>query len=233
LFEIMKITSHHSWSLTPAEAVAVQEQLRAQVITTDQLGSVRFVAGVDVGYDAESNQAQAAVAVLNFPDLQLQAHALTSRSVTFPYVPGLLSFREVPVALDALEQLTMTPDLLLCDGQGFAHPRRFGLACHLGVLTDIPSIGVAKTRFIGDHEAVPVERGAWQPLTHDGEVVGAVLRTRTGINPVYVSIGHRISLPTAIDYVLRCAPRYRLPETTRWADHLSRQQFSSTNANSQ
>jgi deoxyribonuclease V len=203
----MKTKSHHAWSLTPAEAVAIQEQLRAQVIATDQVGSVRYVAGVDVGYDTDSNQ----------------AHAVTHRSVTFPYVPGLLSFREVPAVLDALEQLPIAPGLLLCDGQGLAHPRRFGLACHLGVLTDLPSIGVAKTRFIGDHEAVPLERGAWQPLTHNGEVVGAALRTRTGINPVYVSIGHRISLPTAMDYVLRCSPRYRLPETTRWADHLSRQ----------
>ncbi|NEQ88389.1 MAG: deoxyribonuclease V, partial [Moorea sp. SIO2I5] len=164
---------------------------------------------------------QAAVAVLSFPDLQLRENAIARRPTTFPYVPGFLSFREVPVVLDALEKISIIPDLILCDGQGIAHPRRFGLACHLGVLTDIPTIGVAKSRFIGDHEELPENKGNWQPLSHDGEIIGAVVRTRTGVKPVYVSIGHRISLPTAIDYVLRCTSRYRLPETTRWADQLA------------
>ncbi len=127
----------------------------------------------------------------------------------------------MPAVLQALEQLNIIPDLLLCDGQGLAHPRRFGLACHLGVLTDIPAIGVAKTRFIGEYEPVGLSRGSWQPLLDEGEIVGAVLRTQTAVNPVYISVGHKISLTTAIDYVLQCTPKYRLPETTRWADHLA------------
>jgi deoxyribonuclease V len=153
--------------------------------------------------------------------LQLQEHALARRPTTFPYIPGFLSFREIPAVLDALEQVKATPDLILCDGQGIAHPRRFGLACHLGVLVDLPTIGVAKSLLVGKHEDLPEEKGNWRYLRHRGEIVGVVLRSRTGVKPVYVSSGHRISLPTAIDYVLRCTPKYRLPETTRWADRLA------------
>jgi deoxyribonuclease V len=136
-------------------------------------------------------------------------------------VPGLLSFRETPAVLEALGRLSERPDLLLCDGQGYAHPRRFGLACHLGVLTGLPSIGVAKSRLIGTHGALPKEKGAWVPLLDGDEAVGAVLRTRDGVAPLYVSIGHRVSLPTAIRWVLACTTRYRLPETTRQAHRLA------------
>jgi deoxyribonuclease V len=136
-------------------------------------------------------------------------------------VPGYLSFREVPAVLAALKKLRTRPDLLLCDGQGVAHPRRFGLACHLGLLLDIPSIGVAKSRLIGTHGDVPEQKGGWTALEDDGEIIGAVLRTRAGVKPVYVSVGHRISLATAIDYVMRCTTRYRLPETTRYAHRLA------------
>ncbi|MGD8673007.1 MAG: endonuclease V, partial [Thiogranum sp.] len=132
-----------------------------------------------------------------------------------------LSFREVPAVLEALGTLASRPDLILCDGQGLAHPRRFGLACHLGVLTDIPTIGVAKSRLVGEHGALPPQKGSWVPLMDKGETIGAVLRTRDNVSPVYVSIGHRTSLATAIDYVLRCTPRYRLPETTRRAHRLA------------
>jgi deoxyribonuclease V len=132
-------------------------------------------------------------------------------------VPGLLSFRELPTLLKALEKLKSRPDMVLCDGQGLAHPRRFGIACHLGLATGIPAIGVGKTRLLGAHKPVRNRRGAWQPLLDGDECIGAVLRTRVDVKPVYVSIGHRVSLSTAIDYVLRCAPRYRLPETTRQA----------------
>jgi deoxyribonuclease V len=125
--------------------------------------------------------------------------------------------------LQALEKLKITPDLVLCDGQGLAHPRRFGLACHLGVITDLPAIGVAKSRLIGEHEALSNRRGHWQPLLDRGETIGAVVRSRTGVKPIYVSIGHRVALTTAIDYVLRCTSKYRLPETTRWSDRLSRE----------
>lgn len=217
----MKINRTHTWPQTTQEAIAIQQQLRSEVIAEDQLGEVRYVAGVDVGYDLENSMTRAAVVVLSFPDLQLHSSEIALRPTTFPYIPGFLSFREVPAVLDALEKLTVTPDLLLCDGQGLAHPRRFGLACHLGVLTNVPAIGVAKTRFIGEHDQVPGDRGSWQPLRHQGETIGAVLRTRAGVKPIYVSTGHRISLTTAIDYVLRCTPKYRLPETTRLADRLA------------
>jgi deoxyribonuclease V len=159
--------------------------------------------------------------VLSFPELQLVEQAIARRPTTFPYIPGFLSFREVPAVMDALEKVSTTPDLILCDGQGIAHPRRFGLACHLGVLIDIPTIGVAKSLLIGKHDELPPEKGSWQPLRYKGETVGVVLRSRTGVKPLYVSSGHRISLPTAIDYVLRCTPKYRLPETTRLADKLA------------
>jgi deoxyribonuclease V len=164
---------------------------------------------------------RAAVAVLDFPALALREQALARRPPTFPYIPGLLSFREIPVLLDALEKLTIVPDLLLCDGQGRAHPRRFGIACHLGVLTDLPTIGVAKSLLVGHYENLPDERGAWRPLLHQEEVIGAALRTRRGVSPVYVSIGHRVCLETAIDYVMRCCTKYRLPETTRRAHGLA------------
>ncbi|NEP36590.1 deoxyribonuclease V [Moorena sp. SIO3B2] len=217
----MEIQQRHPWPVNSEEAKAIQQQLQPEVISEDQLGEVQYVAGVDVGFEEDGAISQAAVAVLSFPDLQLRENAIARRPTTFPYVPGFLSFREVPVVLDALEKISIIPDLILCDGQGIAHPRRFGLACHLGVLTDIPTIGVAKSRFIGDHEQLPENKGNWQPLRDDGEIIGAVVRTRTGVKPVYVSIGHRISLPTAIDYVLRCTSKYRLPETTRWADQLA------------
>lgn len=217
----MKILHRHDWPATLEEATLIQQQLMPEVIAEDQLETVQFVAGVDAGYEETTGIARAAVVILSFPDLQLCEQAIAHRPVTFPYIPGYLSFREMPAVLEALEKLNTTPNLFLCDGQGIAHPRRFGLACHLGVLTNLPSIGVAKTRFIGEHAEVPRPRGSWQPLEDRGEIIGAVLRTQTGINPVYVSTGHKISLNSAISYVLRCAPKYRLPETTRLADRLA------------
>ena len=211
----------HPWPQTIEEAIAIQEQLRSEVITENQLETVRYVAGVDVGYDNMDAVSQAAVTVLSFPDLQLQQQAVVRRPTAFPYIPGFLSFREVPAVLDALEKISPMPDLILCDGQGIAHPRRFGLACHLGVLTGIATIGVAKNRFIGEHSEVGLDRGSWQPLQDGGQTVGAALRTQTGVKPIYVSIGHKVSLISAIEYVLRCALKYRLPETTRLADQLT------------
>ncbi|MEG3939143.1 MULTISPECIES: deoxyribonuclease V [unclassified Microcoleus] len=211
----------HPWPETIEEAIAIQEHLRPLVITENQLETVRYVAGVDVGYNSADSVSLAAVTVLSFPDLQLQQQSVVRSPTAFPYIPGFLSFREVPAVLDALENISLKPDLILCDGQGLAHPRRFGLACHLGVLTGIATIGVAKTRFIGEHSEVGLERGSWQPLLEDGSIVGAALRTQTGVKPIYVSIGHRINLISAIEYVLRCTPRYRLPETTRSADRLT------------
>lgn len=211
----------HSWPATAEEAVELQQQLRSQIVTEDQLGQIQRVAGVDVGFESGGSVTRAAIAVLSWPDLQLQDQAIARRPTTFPYIPGFLSFREVPAILDAFEKLSTTPNLLLCDGQGMAHPRRFGLACHLGLLVDIPSIGVAKSRLVGRHDPVPDQKGAWEPLMHRSEVIGAVLRTRPKTNPLYISSGHRISLPTAIEFVLGCTTRYRLPETTRWAHRLA------------
>jgi deoxyribonuclease V len=217
----MQIHQRHPWPLTVEEAIAIQNELQPEVITEDQLGAVQYVAGVDVGFENDYAISRAAVAVLSFPDLQLVEQAIARRPTTFPYIPGFLSFREVPVVIDALKQVSTIPDLILCDGQGIAHPRRFGLACHLGVLTNMPTIGVAKSLLIGKHDELPVEKGSWQPLRYKGGIVGAVLRSRTGVRPLYVSLGHRISLNTAIDYTLRCITKYRLPETTRWADKLA------------
>lgn len=218
----MQISQRHAWSLTVEEAIAIQEQLRSEIITSDDFKEpVKYVAGVDMGFEAQGTISRAAVAVLSFPELQLQESAIARRPTSFPYIPGFLSFREIPAVLNALEKLNTIPDLILCDGQGIAHPRRFGIACHLGLLVNMPTIGVAKSLLVGKHETVPESKGSWQPLRHRGETIGAVLRTRTGTKPLYISSGHRVSLPTAIAYVLRCTPKYRLPETTRIADKLA------------
>ncbi|EAW38967.1 deoxyribonuclease V [Lyngbya sp. PCC 8106] len=217
----MKIKHPQTWPETVEEAIPIQNQLKSLVVTTDQFESIQYVAGVDVGFLDNYTISQAAVAVLSFPDLQLQEQAISQRQTTFPYIPGFLSFREVPVILDALEKLTIIPDIIICDGQGIAHPQRFGLACHLGVLINLPTIGVAKSIFIGTHQELATEKGSWEPLIDRGEVIGAVVRSRTNVKPLYVSPGHRISLETAIDFVLQCTPKYRLPETTRWADYLA------------
>ncbi len=211
----------HRWDLTPKEAMALQEQLRARVEHADRLDTVRHVCGIDVGFERGGAVTRAAVAVLSFPALGLVEHAIARRKTTFPYVPGLLSFREIPAVLDALDRLKTAPDLLLCDGHGIAHPRRCGLASHTGLAADIPSIGVGKTRLIGRDQEPPERRGAWVPLVHDGETIGAIVRTRAGVKPVYVSIGHRVSLATAIRFALACCTRYRLPETTRHAHRLA------------
>lgn len=211
----------HRWDLTPKQAIALQRELRDRVVRTDRIGKVRHVCGIDVGFEENGAITRAAAAVLAFPGLELVEHAIARRKTTFPYVPGLLSFREIPAVLEALAHLRTPPDLLLCDGHGIAHPRRCGLASHTGLAAGLPSIGVAKTRLIGEHRAPRDRRGAWTPLVDAGETIGVVLRTRAGVKPVYVSIGHRISLETAVRYVLACCTRYRLPETTRWAHRLA------------
>lgn len=211
----------HPWAVSPAEARAIQTRLRRHLVREDRLGPVARVAGVDVGFDLERRLTRAAVAVLAFPSLALEDAALAVRPTTFPYVPGLLSFREIPAVLEALDALRVRPDLLLCDGHGFAHPRRFGFASHLGLVTELPSIGVAKKRLVGAHGPVPEGRGQWVPLMEDGEVIGAVLRSRAEVKPVYVSIGHRVGLETAVRWVMACTARYRLPETTRRAHRLA------------
>jgi deoxyribonuclease V len=183
------------------------------------LGPVRAVAGIDASH--RDGSARAAVAVLTFPELELIEHAVTTRPTTFPYIPGLLSFREGPAVLDALEQLKTSPDLLIFDGQGLAHPRRFGLACHLGLLLDRPAIGCAKSRLLGRYEEPGPHQGDYTLLCDKGETIGAAVRTRAGTKPVFVSIGHRVDLPTSVATVLKCCRGYRLPETTRWAHRLA------------
>lgn len=217
----LHISHKHTWNGSPREARAIQEQLRNEVILEDRFGPVRRVAGVDVGFEDQGRTVRAAVAVLDFPGLTLNQSAIARQPTRFPYVPGLLSFRELPGVLSALGQLEGLPDLILCDGQGYAHPRRFGIACHLGVLTGLPTIGVGKTRLIGRYEEPGPEKGDWSPLMDRGEQIGAVLRTRCGVKPIFVSSGHRVSLGTAIDLVLACTTRYKLPETTRWAHRLA------------
>lgn len=213
----------HSWDLSIAEALTVQQRLRQSVVCHTDFDTVHTVAGVDVGFEQAGKITRAAVVLLSFPELTLLDSVLIRQPTRFPYVPGLLSFREAPAILEALSGIDSPPDLLLCDGHGFAHPRRCGLACHLGLLSGIPSIGIAKSRLWGEHALPGQRRGDWQPLMDGDEIVGAVLRTRLNVKPVYVSIGHRIDLPTAIEYVLACTPRYRLPETTRLAHKLASQ----------
>ncbi|MBE9115225.1 deoxyribonuclease V [Lusitaniella coriacea LEGE 07157] len=209
------------WPQTVDAARKIQEQLRSQVIRDDGFSTVQYVAGVDVGFEDNYRITKAAVAVLRYPSLELVERAIARIPTTFPYIPGFLSFREIPALLQALQKLNTIPDLILCDGQGFAHPRRFGIACHLGVLLDVPAIGVAKSRLIGTHEELAAEKGSWQSLWDKEERVGAILRSRANVKPLYISIGHKISLETAINWVLRCTPKYRLPETTRLADRFA------------
>jgi deoxyribonuclease V len=203
--------------VTPAEARALQERLRGRVI---RRGSVRprLVAGVDVS--EKDGRARGAVVVLQGREIVEQV--TSDVAVTFPYVPGLLSFRELPPLLAAWSKLTTRPDLVIVDGAGYAHPRRFGLACHFGILIGLPTIGCAKSRLIGEYDEPARSRGSWSPLVDRDETVGAALRTQDGRNVVYVSIGHRVSLRTAVRVILDCAPRYRLPDPQRFADQLSK-----------
>lgn len=220
------------WPRVPDEALAEQERVAALADLDSPgpaPGAVRLVAGVDVSYATGSDALVAAAVVLDAVTLEPVESALVEGRATFPYVPGLLAFRELPSVMAALDKLTCTPQLLVCDGYGIAHPRRAGLAVHLGVLTGLPCFGVAKTPFVFRSGPLGAERGAGSPLTsEDGEVVGRALRTQKGVRPVYVSVGHGIGLDNACAHTLRFAPRYRLPETTRLADHLSRERLRAT-----
>jgi deoxyribonuclease V len=211
----------HAWKVSPGEAIAIQQQLRRLIRQEweQAVAEVKRVAGIDVGING--NVARAAVVVLSYPALEPLDVALAEEPVSFPYVPGLLTFREGPVVLAALARLQVEPDLLIFDGQGVAHPRRMGIAAHIGVLVDRPSVGCAKSRLWGSHQEPGLERGDYALLYDAQEIIGAVVRTRAGVKPVYVSVGHRIDLPRAIQCVLSCCTRFRLPETTRLAHRVA------------
>lgn len=208
------------WDVTPKEAVEIQRRLAADVLTAPLERPPRLVAGIDCAVSPQSSRCYSVAVVWDIAAGGIVETQAAERALEFPYIPGLLSFREIPVILDALRLLETTPDLLMCDGHGFSHPRRFGLACHLGVVTGMPSCGCAKSRLIGVHEQPRWERGSRTPLRDGEELIGEVVRTRDGVKPVYVSVGHLIDLAGAVEVVLACGRGYRLPEPTRQADRL-------------
>jgi deoxyribonuclease V len=206
--------------LNTSQALELQKNLSDKVITLDLLPDVTYIAGVDLSVKRTSKTASASAVLMNYPDLEIIEIQTASGNLNFPYIPGLLSFRELPLTLAACEKLTITPDLIIVDGQGIAHPRRFGLASHLGVIMDIPTIGCAKSRLCGTHLEPENKPGHYSNLIDKDEKIGAVLRTKYGVKPVYVSVGHKISMETAVIWVMNCCRGYRLPQPTRLA-HLA------------
>ena len=217
----MEMAALHSWDVSAGEAVAIQQRLRALVVRENGFdpAQVRTIAGTDASY---RDKAYAAIVVLSLPDLEVVEQVVAERETPFSYVPGLLSFREAPAVLDAMEKLTIRPDLLMFDGQGVAHPRRLGIAAHLGVYLGMPSIGCAKSRLTGSYEEPGPQAGDTSPLMAGRAQIGVVLRSKSRTNPLFISIGNLIDLPTATDFVLRTLRGYRLPEPTRLADRLAR-----------
>lgn len=211
----------HSWAVTPSQAIAIQQQLRSRVTLSGTPTSVKTVAGIDAGFEDRGRTVRAAAVAFAYPAMTRVAEVLVRVPTRFPYVPGLLSFRELPGVLAALEQLTVTPDLILCDGQGIAHPRRLGIAAHLGVITGLATVGVGKSRLTGTYEEPGLEKGDRAPLKDGDERIGTVLRTRRNVKPLFISPGHRVSHEAAVDWVLACTPKYRLPEPIRAADRLA------------
>ncbi len=215
----MKPVLAHSWDVTPAQARQIQLELRDRVELEGRERKLHRIAGADAALDLQAGRVIAGVVIYRFPDLVEIERVWAEAPLTFPYIPGLLSFREMPAILAAFEKVHEPPDLIYYDGHGYAHPRRFGIACHLGVALDRPAIGCAKSRLIGRHEEPPAKRGGWTPLEDGEETIGAVLRTRAGVKPVYVSQGHRVRLGRAIELVLAVSDGYRIPRPTRDADH--------------
>jgi len=216
----VKIERLHSWQVSITQALDIQLGLAARVSKVSEVATPRFIAGVDISASKAQEMATGAVVILSYPELRLVETKIVNGKLNFPYIPGLLSFRESPLVLAACEKLTITPDLILVDGQGVAHPRRMGLASHLGLFLNTPTIGCAKSRLCGSHKVPGVEPGSYAELLDNGEVIGAVLRTKLEVSPVYVSIGHKVDLQTAIHWVLECCRGYRLPEPARLA-HLA------------
>ncbi len=226
---MMRVSCPHRWDVTPEEAIEIQRQLAPQVIdedvVPDLLSSARYVAGVDV-HQAADGKMRAVVCVLTFPSLTVEEYADAEVEVSFPYIPGLLAFREGPAVLKAFEKLNVTPDFILWDAQGRAHQRRLGLASQMGLILDIPSVGCAKSILYGEWTEPRDEVGAWTPIIDpkDGDIIGATVRTKRGVQPVFVSIGHKVSLETAIELVLRCCAGYRIPEPLRCAHKRAKEQ---------
>jgi len=210
------------WDLAPREARRLQERLRERVVLEDDFQPIRFVAGADLAFDPSTQIAFAGVIVYRFPGLEEVERRRARRKLRFPYVPGLLSFREGPALLAAFARLRTEPDVILIDGHGLAHPRRFGIACHLGVLFDKPTIGCAKSLLVGEHAEPAAPAGSATPLLLGGERVGVVLRTRENVKPIYVTPGHRVSVDSAVELVRLCLDGFRIPKPTREADHYVR-----------
>ncbi len=211
-------TKLHDWNLAPRDAVTLQRELAARVLADrfeGDINDIKLVAGCDVSFDKFSPQLYAGIVVIKLPEWEVVEEAGAMVEVTFPYIPGLLSFRELPPLLAAWEKLRCEPDAVLFDGQGLAHPRRIGLACHAGLFLDRPCVGCGKSKLIGDYEMPGETRGDWSPLTHRGETIGAVLRTKNRVNPMFISPGHKIDLKNSIDLTLKCTAKYRMPEPTR------------------
>ncbi|RKX95421.1 MAG: deoxyribonuclease V [Spirochaetes bacterium] len=215
----MKIKRLHDWNLSLEDARSIQNELSSMVIKENSFDRIKTVAGMDIGFHGKV--ARASCVVLTYPECKVIEKRIYEGSVNFPYIPGYLSFREIPILASVLEMIENEPDLLIADGQGVAHPRRLGLAAHIGLLTDKPTIGCAKSLLVGKCEEPENRKGAYSYLVDKGEIIGACLRTRVGVKPVYVSIGHRISLESSIEYVLGCCNKYRLPEPTREAHRLA------------
>jgi len=216
----MKVKSLHSWQVSTAQALDIQLGLASQVSRGNEVATTRFIAGLDISVNRAQGMATGAAVVLNYPELRLVETKIVNGELDFPYVPGLLSFREAPLTLAACQKLTLTPDLILVDGQGIAHPRRMGLASHLGLFLDTPTIGCAKSLLCGSHEVPGDKPGSYAEVVDGDETIGVALRTKLGTKPIYVSIGHKVDLQAAIYWVLKCCRGYRLPEPTRLA-HLA------------
>jgi deoxyribonuclease V len=225
----MEIHRLHRWDLSPSEAVALQRELAGRVVTDTPLTECRLIAGADVSYDRGSAEFFAGVVVLRTDDWSVVERRAARAETTFPYVPGLLSFREAPVLLEALRRVESRPDAVVCDGQGIAHPRRLGLASHVGLWLELPCIGCAKSRLTGRYVEPGPGPGSRSPLTDRGAVVGSVVRTRARVQPVFVSPGHRIDLDSSVRWILACCRRHRLPEPTRLA-HLYVNEVRTTQA---
>ena len=216
----MKIKRLHPWNVTPSEAKEIQKKIAGAVSTVDDFTKIERIAGADVGY--KNNRTRAAIVVFGYPELDIVDYEVVEGAIGFPYVPGLLSFREIPPLLQVVEKLKTYPDLVIADGQGIAHPLRLGVASHLGILTGIPTIGCAKSRLIGTYRDPGEEKGSFTSLYDNDEIIGAVVRTRAKVSPVYVSCGHKISLKSAVEYILTCTTKFRLPEPIRSAHRMTR-----------